>query len=88
VRKRRIETDISGQLTASDYMTCVCVTGPQEEALLGSAGTGWASSEELSDQASQAQHLEQLAQLCIVSKRYAEMNNVKGCFHCVLQYCM
>ncbi|XP_014066282.1 uncharacterized protein isoform X2 [Salmo salar] len=44
-------------------------TGPQEEALLGSAGTGWASSEELSDQASQAQHLEQLAQLCIVSKR-------------------
>ncbi|XP_070984833.1 uncharacterized protein [Oncorhynchus clarkii lewisi] len=44
-------------------------TGPQEEALLGSAGTGWASSEELLDQASQAQHLEQLAQLCIVSKR-------------------
>ncbi|XP_023993316.1 uncharacterized protein [Salvelinus sp. IW2-2015] len=44
-------------------------TGPQEEALLGSTGTGWASSEELSDHASQAQHLEQLAQLCIVSKR-------------------
>lgn len=63
-------------------MPCVCVTGPQE-ALLGSSRTGWASPEELSDQASQAQHLEQLAQLCIVSKRYVEMNNVKGCFRCV-----
>ncbi|XP_055719214.1 nutritionally-regulated adipose and cardiac enriched protein homolog [Salvelinus fontinalis] len=44
-------------------------TGPQEEALLGSSGTGWASPEELSDQASQAQHFERLAQLCIMSKR-------------------
>lgn len=49
-------------------MPCVCVTGPQEEALLGSAG-GYGSSEGLSDQASQAQHLERLAQLCIMSKR-------------------
>ncbi|XP_046905543.1 nutritionally-regulated adipose and cardiac enriched protein homolog isoform X2 [Hypomesus transpacificus] len=42
--------------------------GPQEEAMLGSAG-GCGSPEELSDQASQAQHLERLAQLCIMSKR-------------------
>ncbi|XP_056152059.1 nutritionally-regulated adipose and cardiac enriched protein homolog isoform X1 [Lampris incognitus] len=41
--------------------------GPQEEAMLGSAG--WATPEELSEQASQAQHLERLAQLCIMSKR-------------------
>ncbi|KAL0969080.1 hypothetical protein UPYG_G00222380, partial [Umbra pygmaea] len=43
--------------------------GPQEEAMLGSTGTEWASPEGLSDQASQAQHLERLAQLCIMSKR-------------------
>ncbi|XP_076014622.1 nutritionally-regulated adipose and cardiac enriched protein homolog isoform X2 [Genypterus blacodes] len=42
-------------------------TGPQEEAMLGSAG--WATPEELSEQASQAQHLERLAQLCIMSKQ-------------------
>ncbi|KAF7658033.1 hypothetical protein LDENG_00018940 [Lucifuga dentata] len=42
-------------------------TGPQEEAMLGSAG--WANPEELSEQASQAQHLERLAQLCIMSKQ-------------------
>lgn len=49
-------------------MPCVCVTtGPQEEATLGSAG--WATPEELSEQASQAQHLERLAQLCIMSKQ-------------------
>ncbi|XP_058471795.1 nutritionally-regulated adipose and cardiac enriched protein homolog isoform X1 [Solea solea] len=41
-------------------------TGPQEEATLGSAG--WTTPEELSEQASQAQHLERLAQLCIMSK--------------------
>ncbi|CAL8286702.1 unnamed protein product [Lota lota] len=40
---------------------------PQEEATLGSAG--WTSAEEVLDQASQAQHLERLAQLCIMSKR-------------------
>ncbi|CAL8272750.1 unnamed protein product [Merluccius merluccius] len=40
---------------------------PQEEATLGSAG--WTSAEEILDQASQAQHLERLAQLCIMSKR-------------------
>lgn len=51
----------------SDSMPCVCVTGPQEEAMLGSAG--WTSPEELSEQASQAQHLERLAQLCIMSKQ-------------------
>lgn len=44
-------------------------TGPQEEATLGSAGAGWSSAEELSEQASQAQHLERLAQLCIMSKQ-------------------
>lgn len=65
-------------------MPCVCVTGPQKEALLGSSGTGWASPEELSDQASQAQHFERLAQLCIMSKRYVEKNkknnaNVLSC---------
>lgn len=43
-------------------------TGPQEEATLGSAGA-WSSPEELSEQASQAQHLERLAQLCIMSKQ-------------------
>ncbi|KAK5916744.1 hypothetical protein CgunFtcFv8_011696 [Champsocephalus gunnari] len=42
-------------------------TGSQEEATLGSAG--WTTPEELSEQASQAQHLERLAQLCIVSKQ-------------------
>ncbi|XP_037342564.2 nutritionally-regulated adipose and cardiac enriched protein homolog isoform X1 [Pungitius pungitius] len=42
-------------------------TGPQEEAPLGSAG--WTTPEELSEQASQAQHLERLAQLCIMSKQ-------------------
>uniref|UniRef100_UPI0037E88ACC nutritionally-regulated adipose and cardiac enriched protein homolog n=1 Tax=Semicossyphus pulcher TaxID=241346 RepID=UPI0037E88ACC len=41
--------------------------GPQEEATLGSAG--WTTPEELSEQASQAQHLERLAQLCIMSKQ-------------------
>ncbi|CAL9687017.1 unnamed protein product [Knipowitschia caucasica] len=45
-------------------------TGPQEEATLGSAaGATWSSPEELSEQASQAQHLERLAQLCIMSKQ-------------------
>ncbi|XP_055016794.1 nutritionally-regulated adipose and cardiac enriched protein homolog [Boleophthalmus pectinirostris] len=44
-------------------------TGPQEEATLGSAGAAWSSPEELSEQASQAQHLERLAQLCIMSKQ-------------------
>lgn len=48
-------------------MPCVCVTGPHEEATLGSAG--WTTPEELSEQASQAQHLERLAQLCIMSKQ-------------------
>ncbi|XP_072313444.1 nutritionally-regulated adipose and cardiac enriched protein homolog isoform X2 [Eucyclogobius newberryi] len=43
--------------------------GPQEEATLGSAGAAWSSPEELSEQASQAQHLERLAQLCIMSKQ-------------------
>ncbi|XP_034051025.1 uncharacterized protein LOC117531946 [Thalassophryne amazonica] len=42
-------------------------TGPQEEAMLGSAG--WMTSEDISEQASQAQHLERLAQLCIMSKQ-------------------
>ncbi|XP_028421185.1 nutritionally-regulated adipose and cardiac enriched protein homolog isoform X2 [Perca flavescens] len=42
-------------------------TGPQEEATLGSAG--WTTPEELSEQASQAQQLERLAQLCIMSKQ-------------------
>ncbi|KAM6917410.1 nutritionally-regulated adipose and cardiac enriched protein homolog [Lycodopsis pacificus] len=42
-------------------------TGPQEEATLGSAV--WTTPEELSEQASQAQHLERLAQLCIMSKQ-------------------
>ncbi|XP_061751249.1 nutritionally-regulated adipose and cardiac enriched protein homolog isoform X1 [Nerophis ophidion] len=42
-------------------------TEPQEEPLLGSAG--WTTPEELSEQASQAQHLERLAQLCIMSKQ-------------------
>ncbi|XP_056915129.1 nutritionally-regulated adipose and cardiac enriched protein homolog [Takifugu flavidus] len=41
--------------------------GPQEEATLGSVG--WSSPEELSEQASQAQQLERLAQLCIMSKQ-------------------
>lgn len=50
-----------------DSMPCVCVAGPQEEATLGSAG--WASPEELLEQASQAQQLERLAQLCIMSKQ-------------------
>lgn len=44
-------------------------SGPQEEATLGSAGAAWSSAEELSEQASQAQHLERLAQLCIMSKQ-------------------
>lgn len=48
-------------------MPCVCVAGPQEEATLGSVG--WSSPEELSEQASQAQQLERLAQLCIMSKQ-------------------
>ncbi|KAK2843433.1 hypothetical protein Q7C36_011648 [Tachysurus vachellii] len=42
-------------------------TGTQEESTLGSPG--WFSQEELSAQASQAQDLERLAQLCIMSKR-------------------
>ncbi|XP_034419365.1 nutritionally-regulated adipose and cardiac enriched protein homolog isoform X2 [Cyclopterus lumpus] len=42
-------------------------TGPQEEATLGSGG--WTTPEELSEQASQAQQLERLAQLCIMSKQ-------------------
>ncbi|XP_057715101.1 nutritionally-regulated adipose and cardiac enriched protein homolog isoform X2 [Corythoichthys intestinalis] len=42
-------------------------TAPQEESSLCSAG--WVSPEELSEQASQAQHLERLAQLCIMSKQ-------------------
>lgn len=50
-----------------DSMPCVCATGPQEEATLGCAG--WTSPEEFSEQASQAQHLERLAQLCIMSKQ-------------------
>ncbi|KAJ7990731.1 hypothetical protein DPEC_G00289960 [Dallia pectoralis] len=44
-------------------------TGPHEDTMLGSAGTGWVSSEGLSDQTAQAQHLEQLVHLCIMSKR-------------------
>ncbi|XP_024128239.1 nutritionally-regulated adipose and cardiac enriched protein homolog isoform X2 [Oryzias melastigma] len=40
---------------------------PQEEASLGSAR--WTTPEELSEQASQGQHLERLAQLCIMSKQ-------------------
>ena len=48
-------------------MPCVCVTGPHEEATLGSAG--WTTPEEQLEQASQAQNLERLAQLCIMSKR-------------------
>ncbi|KAK1893784.1 Nephrocystin-3 [Dissostichus eleginoides] len=46
---------------------CSSGRGPQEEATLGSAG--WTTPEELSEQASQAQHLERLAQLCIMSKQ-------------------
>uniref|UniRef100_A0A3B4BWA0 Consortin N-terminal domain-containing protein n=3 Tax=Pygocentrus nattereri TaxID=42514 RepID=A0A3B4BWA0_PYGNA len=42
-------------------------TGSQEDGSLGSAG--WLSQEELSEQAEQAQDLERLAQLCIMSKR-------------------
>ncbi|XP_061552813.1 nutritionally-regulated adipose and cardiac enriched protein homolog isoform X2 [Phycodurus eques] len=42
-------------------------TGLQEEPSLGSAGR--ATPEELSEQASQAQHLERLAHLCIMSKQ-------------------
>ncbi|XP_077395435.1 nutritionally-regulated adipose and cardiac enriched protein homolog isoform X2 [Festucalex cinctus] len=42
-------------------------TGPQEDPSLGSAG--WATPEELSEQACQAQQLERLAQLCIMSKQ-------------------
>ncbi|XP_028832380.1 nutritionally-regulated adipose and cardiac enriched protein homolog [Denticeps clupeoides] len=42
-------------------------TGSQEDASLGSQG--WASQEELTEQASQARDLERLAQMCIVSKR-------------------
>ncbi|XP_053701233.1 nutritionally-regulated adipose and cardiac enriched protein homolog isoform X2 [Synchiropus splendidus] len=42
-------------------------TGPQEEATLGSAG--WTSPEDLTEQTCQAQHLERLAQLCIMSKQ-------------------
>ncbi|KAL7862079.1 hypothetical protein SRHO_G00135200 [Serrasalmus rhombeus] len=42
-------------------------TGSQEDGSLASAG--WLSQEELSEQASQAQDLERLAQLCIMSKR-------------------
>ncbi|XP_077476997.1 nutritionally-regulated adipose and cardiac enriched protein homolog [Stigmatopora argus] len=42
-------------------------TGPQKESSLCSAG--WVSPEELSEQASQAQQLERLAQLCIMSKQ-------------------
>ncbi|XP_036449615.1 nutritionally-regulated adipose and cardiac enriched protein homolog isoform X2 [Colossoma macropomum] len=42
-------------------------TGSQEDGSLGSPG--WLSQEELSEQASQAQDLERLAQLCIMSKR-------------------
>ncbi|GAA6109475.1 nutritionally-regulated adipose and cardiac enriched protein homolog isoform X1 [Tachysurus ichikawai] len=42
-------------------------TGTQEESTQGSPG--WFSQEELSAQASQAQDLERLAQLCIMSKR-------------------
>ncbi|KAG5857655.1 hypothetical protein ANANG_G00021720 [Anguilla anguilla] len=41
--------------------------GPQETTSLGSAG--WESSKELSEQASQAQDYERLAQVCIMSKR-------------------
>ncbi|AWP16541.1 putative nutritionally-regulated adipose and cardiac enriched protein -like [Scophthalmus maximus] len=57
----------TGECGDCDYMPCVCVTGPQEEATLGSGG--WTTPEELSEQASQAQHLERLAQLCIMSKQ-------------------
>ncbi|MCJ8736831.1 hypothetical protein PDJAM_G00016960 [Pangasius djambal] len=41
--------------------------GSQEDSTVGSPG--WLSQEELSEQASQAQDLERLAQLCIMSKR-------------------
>ncbi|XP_052342210.1 uncharacterized protein LOC118362536 [Oncorhynchus keta] len=58
------------------YGSSCCGLGPQKEALLGSSGTGWASPEELSDQASQAQHFERLAQLCIMSKRYVELTRI------------
>uniref|UniRef100_A0A3B3TRH8 Uncharacterized LOC106948488 n=1 Tax=Poecilia latipinna TaxID=48699 RepID=A0A3B3TRH8_9TELE len=47
-------------------LTALQGSPPQEEATLGSAG--WTNPEELSEQASQAQHLERLAQLCIMSK--------------------
>ncbi|CAG10581.1 unnamed protein product [Tetraodon nigroviridis] len=52
---------------SSNSMPCVCVAGPQEEATLGS--TGWTGPEELLEQASQAQQLERLAHLCIMSKQ-------------------
>ncbi|TSO25212.1 hypothetical protein Baya_8835 [Bagarius yarrelli] len=45
----------------------VCTVGYQEDSTLGSPG--WLSQEELSAQASHAQDLERLAQLCIMSKR-------------------
>uniref|UniRef100_A0A3Q2EBP3 Uncharacterized LOC107081723 n=1 Tax=Cyprinodon variegatus TaxID=28743 RepID=A0A3Q2EBP3_CYPVA len=47
-------------------LTALHGSPPQEDATLGSAG--WTTPEELSEQASQAQHLERLAQLCIMSK--------------------
>lgn len=66
-RKEDKGVDCVCQRADSDSMPCVCVAGPQEEATLGSAG--WTSPEELLEQASQAQQLERLAQLCIVSKQ-------------------
>lgn len=65
--KRTKAVNRLGRRAASDSMPCVCVAGPQEEATLGSAG--WSSPEELLEQASQAQQLERLAQLCIMSKQ-------------------
>ncbi|KAI3367739.1 hypothetical protein L3Q82_026579 [Scortum barcoo] len=53
--------------TGNTYCMFVVYMRPQEEATLGSAG--WTTPEELSEQASQAQHLERLAQLCIMSKQ-------------------
>uniref|UniRef100_A0A3Q3QCV3 Consortin N-terminal domain-containing protein n=1 Tax=Monopterus albus TaxID=43700 RepID=A0A3Q3QCV3_MONAL len=47
-------------------LTALQGSTPQEEATLGSAG--WTTPEELSEQACKAQHLERLAQLCIMSK--------------------
>ncbi|KAM6961251.1 nutritionally-regulated adipose and cardiac enriched protein homolog [Aplochiton taeniatus] len=50
-------------------------TGPQDDAMLGSAEPGlgpgpvWEVQEDLTEQASHARHLERLAQLCIMSKR-------------------